>query len=436
MPQRRAEPQEWIPHVLRRSDPDPLDDSAVADPRLRHAPGDVAALQRAAGNRAVCRLVEDPSGAAGPIPPVTIQRWAWVSAAQVKPDEPGLDARMKTFTTDNVVRDYGSMSEFADHAAGKTDYLGNLPATSGSPGTWVRFAPGGTNLLGEDHTLVTMEHVAPAVGSKSFTYEPFATDDLSSRPGMRAAYETENADRFKAFGVDKVADKRQFGGESLFPKIGFAFVIFQPYADGAKSLDDLKPGGYVGQPLQRYLKIAWGYAADVVDEVDQLKQAKTPVPPAHQQLAATHAATKGELDGFIQGLPVDGYLGDALDTTAGKKKLPALSRLSAAVIASMTARMEADTGITQAERNQLKAMPRGTPDQKGAMFGKWRNLYFSHAVRDAVARGVRYVGMGREHLDYLKAEGLPAQSRGYDMVAKDLNDFATLTNNLKSSAKP
>ena len=364
-----------------------------------------------------------------------IQRWAWVSAAQVKPDEPGLDPRMKGFTTDSVVRDYGSMSEFADHAAGKTDYLGNLPASSGSPGTWVRFAPGGSNLLGEDHTLVTMEHVAPAVGSTNFTYEPFSTDDLSGQPAMKAAYETENADRFKTFGVDAVPDKRQFGGESLFPKIAFAFVILQPYADGAGSLDDLKPGGYVGQPLQRYLKIAWGYARDVADEVAQLKKAKKPVPAAHKQLGSVFSSTQGALDGFITALPVDGYLGDSLDTVDGKKKLPSLSKLCKAVVASMTARMETDTGLSDAERKQLKGMPRGTAAEKGAAFGKWRNLHFSHAVADAVARGVRYIGMGRDHLDYLNAEGLPAKSRGYDMVAKDLTDFRTLTNNLKSSAK-
>ena len=167
---------------------------------------------------------------------------------------------MKAFTTDRTVRDYGSMAEFADHAAGKTDHLGNLPASSSSPGTWVRFAPAGTNLLGEDHTKVTMEHVAPAVGSTSFTYEPFATDDLSSRPTMKAAYETENADNFARFGVSMPPDKRQFGGESLFPKIAFAFVLLQPYVDGSGSLADLKAGQYVGQPLQRYLKIAWGYA--------------------------------------------------------------------------------------------------------------------------------------------------------------------------------
>jgi len=427
MPQRRVSARDRPP-LPRRGSPE-LDEAQVIDPRAPRTAATVAALQSAAGNRAVTGLLRSPS----PLPPV--QRWAWVSAAQVQPSEPGLDPRMKTFTTDHTVRDYGSMVEFADHAAGKTDHLGNLPASSSSPGTWVRFAPAGTNLLGEDHTKVTMEHVAPAVGSTSFTYEPFATDDLSSRPKMKAAYETENADNFARFGVTMQPDKRQFGGESLFPKIAFAFVLLQPYVDGSGSLADLKAGQYVGQPLQRYLKIAWGYAADVVDEVAQLKQARNPVPPAHARLAATYTATKADLDGFITGLPVDGYLGASLDTAAGRRKLPSLSRLGRAVVASMTVRMQNDTEITADERTRLNAMPRGTDEEKAAAFGTWRNLYFSHATRAAVARGVRYVGMGRAHLDYLKAEGLPAGSRGYDMVAKDLIDFQTLTDNLKRTAR-
>ena len=101
----------------------------------------------------------------------------------------------------------------------------------------------------------------------------------------------------------------------------------------------------------------------------------------------------------------------------------------------MTVRMQNDTEITADERTRLNAMPRGTSEEKAAAFGTWRNLYFSHATRAAVARGVRYVGMGRAHLDYLKAEGLPAGSRGYDMVAKDLIDFQTLTDNLKRTAR-
>jgi hypothetical protein len=424
MSQRRLDAHDRPSPARRGSSEKKLDEASADEVRALRSPADVLALQQGAGNAAVSGMLAAP-----------VQRWAWVSASQVMPTEPGLAPRMKTYTTDSAVRDYGSMAEFADHAAGKTDYLGNLPATSGSPGTWVRFAPGGTNLLGEDHTKVTMEHVAPAVGSTSFTYEPFATDDLSGRPGMKAAYETENADNFARFGVSMQPDKRQFGGESLFPKIAFAFVLLQPYVDGSGSLDDLKAGQYVGQPLQRYLKIAWGYASDVVDEVAQLKQAKSVVPPAHAQLAATYTATKGDLDGFITALPVDGYLGASLDSTAGRRKLPSLARLNRAVVASMTVRMQTDTGITAEERTRLNAMPRGTAAQQGTAFAAWRNLHFSHTTRAAVARGVRYVGMGREHLTYLKDEGLPRGSRGYDMVAKDLIDFETLTTNLKNTAR-
>jgi hypothetical protein len=433
MPERTVSARDRTPSAHRRhGQTDGPEEAVNPDLTYPHYHREVIALQRAAGNRAVSQLLNESS--AQPTP--TIQRWAWVSAAQVMPVAPGLDPQMKAFAADKVVRHYRSMAEFKDHAAGKTDYLGTLPASSSSPGTWVRFEPTGTNLLGEDHTLVTMEDVAAAVGTKSFIYEPFATDDLSSQPAMKAAYETENADRFKRFGVDSVADKRQFGGESLFPKIAVGFTILQSYVNGSKKLSELRTGpGYVGQPVQRYLKIAWGYATDVAGQVAQLKKAKKTVPSDRKQLAAAFADTKGDIDAFIKALPVDGYLGDALDTVDGKKKLPALSKFCQAVIVSMTARMEADTGITAAERTQLKRLPRGTETERGAAFGKWRNLYFSHAVRDAVARGVRYAGMGLNHLDYLKAEGLPPKSRAYDMAATDLSDFQTLTNNLKNTAK-
>ena len=342
---------------------------------------------------------------------------------------------MKAFAGDKVVRDYGSMSEFKDHAAGKTDYLGTLPPASASPGTWVRFSPNGINLLGEDHTKVTLEHVVPSVHTTSFIYEPFATDDLSASPGMKSAYETENSARFGAFGVQGVADKRQFGAESLFPKIAFGFNLLLPYVTGSSPLDELKPGQYVGQPLQRYLKIAWGYAADVADQVATAASAKKPVAADQQGLANAYQSTKADLDGFIKGLPVDGYLGDALDTNNGRKKLPALATLCRAVTAAMLARMKNDAELTAPERQQLDQLPKGSSADQMAAFSKWRNLHFSHAVRDAAARGVRYAGMGLEHLKYLRAEGLPAKSADYDMVGKNLNDFETLTKNLAASAK-
>jgi hypothetical protein len=43
----------------------------------------------------------------------------------------------------------------------------------------MRFEPTGINLLGEDHTKVSLDKVLPVVGSTSFIYEPFAADTLA-----------------------------------------------------------------------------------------------------------------------------------------------------------------------------------------------------------------------------------------------------------------
>jgi hypothetical protein len=188
---------------------------------------------------------------------VVVQRWP-VGAKQVMPTEQGLDANMKALAGDSLAHSYFSQSEFADHAAGKTDYLGNLPDSSTSPGTWVRFSRKGTNLLGENHEQVTLEQVAPAVGSTSFIFEPFSTDVITPGSAMEAAYDLETAIRYAQFGVGGVADKRQFGAESALSEDGFALTLLLPYFTGEDSeLDGLKAGGYVGKPTQRYLRIAW-----------------------------------------------------------------------------------------------------------------------------------------------------------------------------------
>ena len=56
----------------------------------------------------------------------------------------------------------------------------------------------------------------PAVGSTSFIYEPFSTDVLTPGSAMEAAYDLETKDRCARLGVARVADKRQFGAESLY----------------------------------------------------------------------------------------------------------------------------------------------------------------------------------------------------------------------------
>ena len=363
-----------------------------------------------------------------------IQRWAWVSAAKVKPTEPSLDPAMKAFAADKVVRDYGSDAEFKAHAAGKTDYLGNLPGPA-SKGTWVRFSPTGTNLLGENHTQVTLEEVVRAVGSTSFIYEPLSVDTMAPGSSMKAAYETENKDRFARMGVAGVADKQQFGAESLFPKMGYGLNLLVPILSSGK-LDDLKPGAYVGQPAQRYLKIAWGYSKDVGADIAALKAAKKKVPKELKDLQKLQKSLSGQLDGFLTSLVVDAYLGDALDTPAGKKLIPALITFCQRFVSAMLARAATDDALSNTERTDLKAMKKGSNSEKQGVFDKWRNLHFSHAVRDAAKRGVRYAGMGRAHMDYLIAEGIPANSRTYDMTGKDIADYDQLTKNLAASVKP
>jgi hypothetical protein len=400
---------------------------------------EVQRLQRTAGNRAVTSVfgpARASSSSADGVRAdgVAVQRWAWVGAQQVKPTDAGLDSAMQAFAADRVVRDYGSDAEFKAHAAGTTDYLGNLPGPV-SKGTWVRFAPSGTNLLGENHTQVTLEQVVPAVGSKSFIYEPFSVDAMPAGSAMNAAYETENQARFAAMGVAGVADKRQFGSESLFPKIGFGLNLLQQIL-GSGNLDALKPAAYVGQPAQRYLKIAWGYGKDVPGEIAALRAARQKVPDEYKRLAAVHKRLSPRLDTFVTGLVVDGFLGDALDTRTGKAMVAPISEYCQAVVAAMLARSRTDATLTQVERDDLNAMKRGSAAEKQAVFDKWRNLHFSHAVRDAAARGVRYAGMGKLHLDYLVAEGIPGGSRTFDMTGAYLANAELLTKNLAASAKP
>jgi hypothetical protein len=378
-------------------------------------------LQQQAGNRAV-------AGA------IAVQRYAFVRDKQVLPSHPSLSPALKAMAGDTTVRDYESGGEFAAHAEGKTDHVGTLRSPA-SPGTWLRFPRTGSNLLGEDHTRVTLEHVVAAVGSTNFVYEPLAVDDLSASPGMKAAYETENADRLKRMGIGGVADTRKFGSESLFPKIGFAMTVLLPLLR-SRSFDTLKKAQYVGQPAQRYLKIGWGYGKDVPAEIAARKAAGSPVPPELRKLAATCRRVAATLDPFVTGLPVDGFLGDALDTPSAGKVVPDLIAFGQDLEAAMAARLAADTTLSDAERKRLATMPKRTEDQRGAMFAAARDMQFSHAVRDAVARGVRYAGMGQLHLAAMQAEGLPKGATGFDMTDKgiDISLFEAKTTSLAKRA--
>jgi hypothetical protein len=431
MRERSARRGHLVPRPTSRSEPQEDPATAVPPrPGLREHTH-LTALQRRAGNRAVTAALGHtrPGGRDG----TPVQRHAFVGGAQIPANDPALNPAMQAFARDNLVRSYTDRAEFQAHAAGTTDYLGNLPGPAGT-GTWVRFSPTGTNILGENHTQVTLEHVVRAVGTQSFVYEPFSTDALAAGSQMRTAYETENAQRFRDFGVAHVADKRQFGGESLYPKMGFGLNLLLPYLAGTGNFGPLKAPGYTGQPVQRYLKIAWAHTKDVAAKVAQ-RRLRWPRPSREiRAMLREYRASQAQLDAFITGLPVDGHLGDALDTVAGRPLVPSLRAFCEAFVAAMLARATSDTALTRRERRHLRAMPKTSRENKDAVFSDWRNLHFAHATVVAAQRGVRYAGMGRLHLDYLTGVGLPPNSHSYDMTGSAIARFEAETHRLAARA--
>jgi hypothetical protein len=365
-------------------------------------------------------------------PAGVVQRYAFVPGgpAQVLKTEPSLTPQMKAMVMDTVVRDYIGLSEFKDHSEKKTDYLGNL-----ADGTWLRFYLGGINLLGENHTLVTLEDVLPAVNSKSFIYEPFSSDPLAAGSKMKSAYDKETTGRFQRFGVSGVQNKQQFGEESLYPKIGYNMILSLPYFTKAKPVSDLKPAGYVGQPMQRYLKIAWGLSQDNKTDVAAKKKAGTAVSAKLDALATTHAAVEATLDPFITALPVDGFLGDELEKPANAKVFDPLAQFATAMLDAMLEMAAGDPSarFSAAEKAKLTAAGTSASDKED-LLEKWRNFKFEDSVKTATAAGVRYAGMGQAHLENLINIGLSSTQHPFKMADEDLQRFKDETAKLAAKA--
>lgn len=365
-----------------------------------------------------------------------IQRFAFINENQVLKAAKGMTSEMKTMVSDNLVRNYMSIEEFEKHAAKKTDYLGNLVGKA-KPGLWVRFSPSGMNILGENHTKVQLGDVTPAVGSKNFINEQFSSDDLKKNPNMKAAYEEANNLEFKRFGIEKEADKQKFGSESLYPKMGFALTLAIPYFAKKEPISDLQPPNYLGKPIQRYLKIAWGHSKDNILLVNQKNAAKTNVPPKMSKLASVHKSVETALDKFITSLPVDGYIGDELAKKKNATLFKPLAEFSHAFTEAMVelAASEKSSRLSKSERKKLFSAKSTSEAQKMQLFGKWRNYYFEDVVKAAAKRGVRYAGMGQAHLDYLKKVGLPPNGHPYEMDGIDIQKFEALTKKLAKKAK-
>jgi hypothetical protein len=409
----------------------------VGDTHEQHADAVADLVVRGASSEALLdKYAGQPAGHAGAASPASastpaaVQRHAFVRGKQIKKSDSIATGAIAAFVTDHVVRDYHSRDELEDHAAGQTDYLGNLP-----DGTWMRFSPTGTNVLGEMHTEVTLRMVAPAVGSKSFIYEAFSNDDLAEGSHLKAAYDTASADRFEAFGVSGEKDKKQFGAESIFPKLGFGLSLALPYLRGEAGLGKLtREGGYDGQPIQGSIMFAWEWGKDIKAQVEQQRKAKQTVLPRQAELCKAVTAAFGDLDAFLTSLPHPGWFGDAFVDNDRSRLLPQLAAFATAAIDALVEQATIDPSSRMTADQKTRFGGSTTDDDKKQLFAGWRNFEFEDSVKDAVARGVRYAGMGAAHLYHLQDVGLPSGAHAYDMSSDALDEFKAHTATLRRRA--
>ncbi|MBT0772884.1 DUF4157 domain-containing protein [Kineosporia sp. J2-2] len=364
-------------------------------------------------------------------PKGAVQRRVWVGGRRINPEADGLTDRMREMADDPLVRDYQNEREFRRHAAGMTDHLGNLAPGSFSPGTWVRFSPTGVNIVGENHTEVTLTDVVQAVGTRSFRYELVNYDDLTALPDTSATLDAMNGDRLARLGLTPGADLAQHGAESLFPKMGSALARLRPLLVGEKpDLDPIKE--YLGQPVQRYLKTAWAFAVE---------SSAAPVPSVQltgpqQTLAQVVAQTQAVLGPFVAGLRPDGFLGNSMEERRGgrldvfqrrsykKEFVPALRAFCDAFLPVIRERAGSDQLLSTFDRNRIA----GTTSDVQSMEA-WRDAAMLTLARRAASDGTRYIGLGGLHVGSLI--GQLGTSGGYHFFylnnGRQLAEFQQLT---------
>jgi hypothetical protein len=351
----------------------------------------------------------------------------WVDNHKIsQPDLPLNAGTLAPYVGDDEVRAFRGWDEALAFAAGTTDYIGNLPGPT-EPGTWVRYSPAGLNIVGEDHTYLPLEQTVRAVRSRSFIYEQFATDTLPADSEFKKAYLVENTALLGKFGVDLATDLTLVGGESLFPKIADTVAELVPFFNKMEDMAKMTsgPGRHWGKADQRYIKIGWGWAKDLVGHAN-----------THAETGLVQAVTShhGILDPFITGLPVDGFLGDPLVQNSHADKYTPLLELCQAYVPVMMERAYSDPGITPDERHLLTGMPTGTGSERQKMFALWRNLYFAKATEKAAVRGVRYAGMGDAHRKWLeKKNRIPNNAHIYVVTPEHFKVVVDYTDKLRSS---
>jgi hypothetical protein len=204
----------------------------------------------------------------------------------------------------------------------------------------------------------------------------------------------------------------------------------------------------VGQPIQRGLKMAWAHAGDLSDELaakknkkpsfqDKIhKKDKAKTPPRQAALVAAYAELEGDLGPFITGLSIEGFLGDALGKADVATLLPLLHRFALvytdAVVEAAT--LDPSARLDDEEKARLKK-DGATAEEKSELFSRWRDFSFEDSIAAATKRGVRYAGMGNNHLLHLIEVGLASGQHAFDMQGDAIDGFRTRTKELRKKAK-
>ncbi|MGW0895119.1 hypothetical protein [Saccharopolyspora sp. NPDC002578] len=405
-------------------------------------------LQRTVGNAEVARLLANRADAeSGPRPPgadvvarsadvcrcapaVPVQRLAFVGEKQVEPDGEWLTGTMRGMASDSLVRDYTTNKEFADHAAGALDYLGNLPR---GERVWVRFDPKLTNVLGEQHSQTTLADVLEAVGAKSYLYEAFVTEDLDSEPKTKSAYSAGLGKHAANFGLQD-GGWASHGVESLYPKLGEAMTKLLGYMNGG-NLELVRKEGdhrHIGVQLARFLKVAWGYGADALDQggASSMQATRSRLAEAREEAGKRRGNVLGlrrgspDLDSRIAALPTTEPIGDEL-VTWDQSQRDRLSVYLRAVVADLRERGKRDMIAPTDENNE----------DHEKEFIERRNKHMEHRVNMAIHRGIRYVGMGLDHYYDIKPRLPEAEFHGFELTGVGLFDFNELTRQRAHSAR-
>ncbi len=345
-----------------------------------------------------------------------------------------------------------------------------------SAGTQVTFPPTGSIVIGEFHVGTNFRQVHAGVSERgaqpSFIDELFPVDDLTDSPRLRRMVEAGLKPVMEELNLPRDADVRQFGADSIFPKLGWALTQILSGLGSGPPFAALENGAspesqYLGRMLPHVLMMAWDYANDVADRGSG---PEAPGPHRAERAATEYElvrmvmAYREQIEPFVdllrgEAFPSDSDVGSDLDSeedsAAGgdepvgrtDDRMPELSYFLTTYRENFVGEEDFDAVFLPALRTfveSLQAVLRGkvfddaflTQEQQenyyrspdlGAMFWAWRDQAMSEIAADAVRRGVRYIGVGVQHMVTFRqryGDQLPS-AHFVDLAGPDRSRFET-----------